>query len=83
LRSRIDLIYSDGGVVSDYRLYCLGIEGRIVSADWLDAQSDEEAMIVARSKPRLLECEVWHRDGFVGKVDFAEQSAVNPDEQVS
>jgi hypothetical protein len=46
--------------MADYRLYCLDGDGRISLAEWIQADSDKEAIATARrTKPDVLECEVW------------------------
>ena len=42
-----------------YRLYWLGHDGKIAEADWLEAASDDEAILAARSKKLLVACELW------------------------
>jgi hypothetical protein len=46
----------------DYRLYCLDGAGRISLADWIEAETDEEAIETARNMQRgARKCEVWQR----------------------
>lgn len=56
--------------MADYRVYCLDGDGHIGLADWIDAESDEEAMTRARSmKPKAHRCEVWQRRRLVAKLN--------------
>jgi hypothetical protein len=53
-----------------YRLYCLDGVGRIASADWLEALSDEEAVELARGRMGVApKCEVWLQHRMVAKID--------------
>jgi hypothetical protein len=46
----------------DYRLYCLDGEGRISLADWIEAETDEEAIEKALTmKHGARKCEIWQR----------------------
>ena len=57
--------------MSDYRIYCVDSEGRIGLADWIQADSDEEAVLKARElKPNRRQCEIWHKDRLVGRLTF-------------
>ncbi len=45
-----------------YRLYCLGEDGAISLAEWIDAIDDEDAIRKAHKvQPRALKCEVWQK----------------------
>ncbi|MFL6842177.1 MAG: hypothetical protein ACJ8D2_07010 [Sphingomicrobium sp.] len=46
----------------DYRLDCLDGEGRISLADWIEAETDEEAIERARTMQHgARKCEIWQR----------------------
>ena len=51
----------------DYRLYLLDRQGKIVSAEWVAADSDEEALSRARARDQDERWELWHRDRFVAR----------------
>ena len=52
----------------DYRLYCIDGAGRINLADWITADSDEDAVEKARQMhPDASRCEVWHGPRMVAK----------------
>jgi hypothetical protein len=55
--------------VTSYRLYCLDGRGKITTAEWLDAASDEEALALARDARKPVPCEVWDRERLVGRVE--------------
>lgn len=53
-----------------YRLYCLSRNGSISLADWIEAESDEQAI----ARARLIEhgaqkIEIWQRDRLVAAVE--------------
>jgi hypothetical protein len=51
-----------------YRLYCMDGDGRIATADWIEASSDDEAIVLARSKKLSVACELWDRDRLVASL---------------
>ena len=51
-----------------YIVYCLNEAGKIWRSEWIDADSDEEALAVARAMDQPNGCEVWDHDRCVGKV---------------
>jgi Leu/Phe-tRNA-protein transferase len=55
--------------VAKYIVYCLNEAGNIWRSEWIDADSDEEALDTARALGLAHGCEVWDRDRPVGKVD--------------
>jgi hypothetical protein len=42
-----------------YRIYCFDGVQRVVSADWLEAASDEEAIAKAEAAGFGSRCEIW------------------------
>jgi hypothetical protein len=44
--------------MADYRLYCLDGVNKITSAEWIDAKSDDDAIMIARSLKRSVTCEL-------------------------
>ena len=52
-----------------YRVYCLDVEDKIASADWIDAKDDAAAVkAVSKRFPRR-KCELWDGPRLVGSVD--------------
>jgi len=46
--------------MADYRLYCIDGDGHIALADWIEAETDEEAFSKARElRPHAHSCEIW------------------------
>jgi hypothetical protein len=59
----------------DYRLYCLDGAGRITLADWIEADSDEDAIEKARIKRQgARKCEIWERRRLVKTLDAQDLS---------
>lgn len=53
--------------MSSYRFYC---GGRIDLADWIEASTDEEAILKAREmRPDATKCEVWLGTRLVAKIN--------------
>ena len=52
-----------------YRVYLLDGAGKITTADWIDAKSDEEALRQARSLQEEGKFELWDRQRLVGRFD--------------
>ena len=56
--------------MTDYRIYCLDGVGRIGLADWIVADSDEEAISEARKlRPDAHRCEIWLKNELVAKLN--------------
>ena len=52
-----------------YRLYCLDGAGHIGLADWIEADTDEDAIAKARNlKPGAHRCEIWLGQRLVAKL---------------
>lgn len=55
--------------MAEYRLYCLDGAGRISMAEWIEAESDEEAIARARNiEHGALKCEVWERNRLIARL---------------
>jgi hypothetical protein len=52
----------------DYRLYCLDGANKINRAEWLDAKSDEDAIMIARSLEEPVDCELWSGTRLVARI---------------
>jgi hypothetical protein len=50
-----------------YRRYCFDGAGRIISAEWLQAVNDAQALVEAKEKSDCFRLEVWDRDRLVGR----------------
>ena len=51
----------------NYRIYCFDGASRIVSADWLEAPSDEEAFSTAQRTMNCFRTEIWERECLLGR----------------
>lgn len=64
------LLTGGGRNMADYRLYCLSGNGRIDLADWVEANSDGEAIEKVRElKPDAHRCEIWLKDRLVARLN--------------
>jgi len=54
--------------MSRYRLYFVDRAGKIVSAERLDADSDEEAVRLVQARYKDSSCELWKRTTLVAAV---------------
>lgn len=54
--------------MTDYRVYTLGREGNFVDSRLIEAESDEEAMIVAAKFVEKNDLEVWIEKRRVGTI---------------
>jgi hypothetical protein len=52
----------------DYRLYCLDGANKISHAEWIDAMSDEDAIMIARSHEKPVAWELWLRNRLVARI---------------
>jgi hypothetical protein len=56
--------------MADYRLYCLDGDGHIGLADWVEADTDEAAIVKARElRPDAHKCEIWLKSRLVAKLN--------------
>jgi hypothetical protein len=53
---------------ANYIVYLLDGSGRICRSEWIAAEDDEEALVIARSLRIRNSCEIWQRDRRVGRV---------------
>ena len=51
-----------------YRLYCVDGAGRFVASDLIEADTDSDALEIARGLEQRVACEVWDRDRLIGKI---------------
>jgi hypothetical protein len=52
----------------EYRLYCLDGANKITRAEEINAKSDEDAIMIARSRKMPVKCELWYRDRLVARI---------------
>ena len=54
--------------MATYRLYRLDGSGKIISADWVEAERDDEALVQARELASDSSCELWERGRLVAQI---------------
>ena len=54
--------------MAKYIVYCLNEAGNIWRSEWIEADSDKQAVAKATAQSFPHGCEVWDRDRFVGRV---------------
>jgi hypothetical protein len=52
-----------------YRVYCLDAAQRMVTADWIEAASDAEAIATAEANGFGSKCEIWEGPRLVAKLE--------------
>jgi hypothetical protein len=55
--------------VATYRLYCLDGVGKVASAEWIDAGTDEEALEAAGQLRDGRMCELWQNSRLVARLE--------------
>lgn len=56
--------------MTGYRLYGLDGVHKVASGDWIDADSDEDAIEAAKKTYRGSECEIWQGTRLVARLDL-------------
>ena len=56
--------------MSAYRVYCLDGASRFLSAEWIEAENDEQALALAAQLTQGIAREVWDRDRLVGRIEM-------------
>ena len=59
----------------NYRVYCLDGVNKVVSAEWMDAGDDEEAIAAVRATYPEYDCELWDGRRLVAKIESNRRSA--------
>jgi hypothetical protein len=57
--------------MAKYVIYCVNERGGFSRSEWIDADTDAEAMAHAKNLKLDQDCEVWLRDRKVGRVPAA------------
>jgi hypothetical protein len=56
--------------VAGYRLYGLDGVSKVASADWIEADDDDDAIAAARERHDGRECELWQGRRLVARLDL-------------
>ena len=51
-----------------YKLFCFDGAGKLWVDDWIEVDSDEEAVAAARAVKDAVKCEVWHQHQLVATI---------------
>ena len=54
--------------MGEYRLYCIGDDGRFTKSDEIDAKDDDEALALSRKMKLPVKCELWERGRLMAKL---------------
>ncbi|MFL6793958.1 MAG: response regulator transcription factor, partial [Sphingomicrobium sp.] len=54
--------------MTHYRLYSVDGLGKIEAAEWIEASADEDAIMIARARRQLLDCELWDHGRLVARL---------------
>ena len=60
--------------MASFRLYRLDGAGRIVSAEWLEADGDDHAQQLARDLNAETTVEIWDRNRMIARIEAASKS---------
>ena len=55
--------------MASYRLYCLDLQGKIASAEWVEAEDDTAALGAARALAKPTDCELWLRNRMIDRIE--------------
>lgn len=55
--------------MATYRLYCLDGVNKVASAEWIDAESDDDALAAAEQMRGGRLCEVWQNSRLVARLE--------------
>ena len=61
--------------VKTYRVYCYDAAHKVVTADWIEASSDEEAIAKAQAAGFASKCEIWDGRRLVAMLEAERQHA--------
>jgi hypothetical protein len=59
----------------NYRLYCLNGANKISRAEWIDAKSDDDAIVIAQSRGNPVDCELWLGNRLVARIPAFQPTA--------
>jgi hypothetical protein len=60
--------------VTGYRLYCLDGANKVASAEWIDADDDDDAIEIAKETHQGYQCEVWQGRRLVARLDLRREA---------
>ena len=60
--------------MANYRLYCLDRQGKIATAEWVEAADDAAAIAAARALAKPTDCELWLRNKLIERIAASPKS---------
>ena len=60
--------------MTNYRIYCLDGANKVASAEWIEAEDDEDAIKIAGERHDGYKCEVWDRKRLVARLDLRREA---------
>jgi hypothetical protein len=60
--------------VANYRIYCLDGANKVASAEWIEAEDDDDAIALVRERHDGYKCEVWDRKRLVTRLDLRREA---------
>ena len=58
-----------------YRVYCFDLARKVVTADFIKAANDDDAIAKAQASGFGTKCELWHEDRLVAQLDAERRQA--------
>ena len=55
--------------MASYRLYCLDPQGKIMAAEWVEAEDDAAALAASRALAKPPDCELWLRNRMIDRIE--------------
>lgn len=60
--------------VTNYRIYCLDGANKVASAEWIEAEDDEDAIKIVSERHDGYKCEIWERKRLVARLDLRREA---------
>jgi hypothetical protein len=60
--------------VANYRVYCLDGANKVASAEWIDAENDDDAIKFVSERHEGDNCEIWDRKRLVARLDLRREA---------
>jgi hypothetical protein len=60
--------------VANYRIYCLDGANKVASAEWVEAEEDDNAIAIVSERHDGYKCEIWHGKRLVVRLDLRREA---------